>query len=104
MEAHSIPDGNPFSASEAKFGALVKRMGSEEVLALEHGQVEELLRVEGREVLRTLLQDHLAVRAPAKAVDGEVEGSDGRVRRFERRGMKRALTTVFGTVAVERIG
>lgn len=104
MEAHSIPERNPFSASEAKFRALAKRMGSDEVLALEHGQVEELLRVEGREVLRALLQDHLALRAPAKAVDGEVEGSDGRVRRFERRGMTRALTTVFGTVAVERVG
>lgn len=104
MEPHATPDENPFSASEAKFRVLMERMRSKEVLAAEHGEVEELLRVEGREVLRALLQDHLALRAPAKAVAGEVEGSDGIVCRFERRGMKRALTTLFGTVMVERIG
>lgn len=104
MEAHSTREENPFSASEAKFRALVDRMSSDEVLAAEHGEVEELLRVEGREVLRALLEDHLALRAPARAVDGEVEGSDGEVRSFERRGMERSLTTVFGTVTAERIG
>ena len=104
MEAHSIPEGHPFLTSEAKFRALVGRLSSDEVLAVEHGQVEELLRVEGREVLRALLQDHLALRAPAKVLGGVVEGSDGRVLPFERRHMTRPLTTVFGTVTVERAG
>ncbi|HHH29185.1 MAG TPA: ISKra4 family transposase [Polyangiaceae bacterium] len=104
MEAHSIPEQKPFSAADAKFRELVERLGSEEILAREHGEVEELLRVEGREVLRMLMQDHLALRSPAKAIGGEVEGSDGQLRQFERRGMKRPLTTIFGTVTVERTG
>ena len=104
MEAHSIPKQKPFAASEAKFYALIERLGSKEVLTREHGEVEELLRVDGQEVVRALLQDHLALRAPAKAIGGEVEGSDGQVRRFERRGMRRSLTTIFGTVEVERTG
>ena len=104
MEAHAIKERKPFSASAAKFTALVERLGSEEVLTLEHGDVEGLLRVEGREVLRTLFEDHLALRGPATAVDKQVVGSDETVRGRTRQGMKRSLTTVFGKVEIERVG
>ncbi len=104
MQAHSSREENPFSTAEAKFFALVERMKSDEVVVAEHGEVEELLRVEGREVLRALMQGHLALRAGTRAVEGKVEGSDRRVRASERRGMERSLTTVFGTVTVERVG
>lgn len=104
MEAHAITEAKPFSASAAKFSELVSRLSSEDVIAAEHGEVEELIRVEGREVLRALLQDHLALRAPAQVADGEVAGSDGIERGRRRVGMRRKLTTIFGTVEVERIG
>jgi hypothetical protein len=104
MEAHSISNEHPFSASEAKFHELTARLASTGMLTAEHGDVEGLLWVEGREVLRSLFQDHLDLRAPARAAEGEVTGSDGTVRRHQRHGMTRPLTTLFGTVIVGRVG
>lgn len=62
------------------------------------GDLETLLDEEGRQVLRQLLQAHLARRAEAKAV-----GSDGVERTHHREG-ERKLETLLGTVESERAG
>ncbi len=103
MEAHSISEQKPFSHSAEKFEALVAELGDQRLLDVEHEEVEILVQERGRQVLRQLFEDHLALRAPATPVEGEVTGSDGEVRR-NRRTMRRSLTTIFGTVQVGRIG
>ena len=70
-----------------------------------HDQLEELVRTQGRELERQLLQDHLDLRAlreeqalPAKGEARRVEGR-GRIER----GHERMLATVFGPVTVRRL-
>ena len=70
-----------------------------------HSDLERLLDVEGRELLRQLLQDHLSLRAQQErdfGVDGPVIGSDGVVR-THLRGSERGLMTPFGSVCIERV-
>ena len=48
-----------FTAARERFGSLVNQLQSNQVLQMEHGEVEELITHEGRELLRRLLQGHL---------------------------------------------
>jgi hypothetical protein len=71
-----------------------------------HSALEKLLETDGSELLRRLLEDHLAPRAAqegARGRTGPVVGADGR-ERPQQRNRERALMTVFGPVAVPRIG
>lgn len=67
-----------------------------------HSELERELEKKGRELMRTLLQEHLKNRGPGKC-DPPVEGADGVVRSRVRL-QERELETVFGTVSVERAG
>ncbi len=104
MEAQSITERNPFATSTTKFEELVKELGDEELLGVEHGDIEALLKERGRELLRVLAQDHFALRAPAVPVEGEVTGSDGETRRYARYGMSLPMTTIFGGIKIGRVG
>jgi hypothetical protein len=104
MKAHSRSEEHPFAASTKKFNELVDELGKERLFSSQHEEIEALMETKGREVLRALFQDHLALRAPAEPVDGQVSGSDGEVRQYRRTDMVRPLTTIFGTVDVERVG
>lgn len=68
-----------------------------------HSELERELEKKGRELMRTLLQEHLNNRGPGQCDDPPVEGADGVVR-SRVRPQQRELETVFGTVAVERAG
>ena len=57
----------------------------------------------GRELLRCLLDDHLALRAVREPRLDEVTGDEGTMRSRMEPGHVRALETVFGTVRVERL-
>jgi hypothetical protein len=52
-----------FSRSRACFESLVTWAESAEAGELTHGELEEHLEEKGREVMRTLLQDHVDLRA-----------------------------------------
>jgi hypothetical protein len=52
-----------FTAAREQFVALVNQLQSNQVLRMEHGEVEELISHEGTELLRRLLQGHLDRRA-----------------------------------------
>lgn len=81
--------------------SLVTFLGSADAAALEHQQLEQRLSVDGRELLRQLLQAHLELRAKNEARLDEVIGADRLARtRVEHHG--RLLTTVFGSVDVGR--
>ena len=52
-----------FAAAREQFTYLVDRLQSEETAEMEHGEIEELIRADGMELLRRLLQGHLNLRA-----------------------------------------
>jgi len=97
-----------FARSRAAFAALTATLAGAEAGGWAHDQLEEHLEVEGREVLRLLLQDHLDLRALREqhAVTtgriGPVIDADGIGHRKVEAGHVRHLTTVFGTVRVTR--
>ena len=92
-----------FSSSRSCFDALVDRLEDDETAHLSHGEVERLLEVEGRELLRRLMQDHMDLRAMRERVTIEpMRAADG-VRRTEKRRSSRVLGTLFGVIGVHRI-
>ena len=70
---------------------------------LSHSELEERLDRDGRELLRRLLDDHLALRAVREQRFEQVIGDEGVARGRVESGHTRALETVFGTVSVERL-
>ncbi len=112
MQAHALALGKQeesppslFALADEKFAAIKHRLGSAEVRAMTHSDLEKLIEGDGRELMRRLLQDHLALRAAQErdlGVEGPVVGSDGRLRTHLRDG-GRGLMTLFGGVRVERV-
>lgn len=111
MQAHAFAVENqelaatPFAVADEKFAALKVRLVSSEVRAMSHSELEQLLDVEGRALIRQLLQDHLSLRAHQErdlGVEGPVVGGDGIVR-THLRDSDRGLMTLFGGVRVERL-
>src|SRR5215813_8378599 len=92
----------PFAASRRQFESLVETVGSARAMGMTHRELEDLLTVEGREVLRQLFQDHLTLRGPGLATEPVVD-RDG-IAHTHVRAQGRDLETVFGTVRVERAG
>ncbi len=91
-----------FSQSRACFEELVGWARGEEAARLSHGEFEASLQVKGREVLRTMFQDHLDLRAQRERRQ-EVIGADGVARNSVEDGHRRALRSVFGVVTVTRL-
>lgn len=77
-------------------------MDGEETAALSHGELELLLEVEGRALIRQLLQDHLDLRTEREP-RVEVVDAEGVRHRSVERGHQRPLTTIFGEVDVSRV-
>lgn len=103
MEAHASVVEKPFSNSETAFHALIATLESPTMAALAHGAVERLLEIEGRELLRTMFEDHLNLRAQAIPTS-PVVGSDDKTR-THRRAMACNLDSLFGLVRIsEREG
>lgn len=92
----------PFAASHDQFESILRLMGSDETAGLSHGELEELLDREGRELLRRLLQDHLDLRS-SREQRVEVVAADGVRQGSVEPGHTRPLTSVFGPVNVTRM-
>lgn len=94
--------GEAFGGSRGCFEDIADWLVGSEAASLAHGELEDGLDRRGRELLRRLLQDHLDLRATREervevtAINGVTHGS-------AEVGHSRALTTVFGTVTVERL-
>ena len=102
MQAQAIKKENPFSYSQEKFNEIVTKLSSAELLRKEHGEVERLLKVEGFELLRRLMQDHLDLRT-VRETRIDIVGDDGNERPHTRP-TERQLEMLFGTVRVGRMG
>jgi len=95
----------PFALADEHYAAVKTRLTSAEAGAMSHSDLERLLEVEGHELMRRLLQDHLRLRAQQErelGVHGPVVGCDGVVR-THLRDSERGLMTVFGDVDIERL-
>jgi hypothetical protein len=91
-----------FGSSREQFESLLSFLDGTDAAGLSHAELEERLDRDGRELLRRLLGDHLALRALREQRLENVTGDEGVVRRRVETGHVRALETVFGTVSVER--
>ena len=104
-QAYLIPQGlDEFAAAREQFGQLIEALGSEQNLALEHGDVEELIWQDGKELLRRLLQGHLDLRSAREPKRAHVTGADGVIRTPCRSGCTRPLMSLFGEVTITRRG
>jgi hypothetical protein len=90
-----------FAASRTAFDALTCELSAEGAARLGHGELEELLELRGRDLLRQLLQDHLDLRQvreeqAVRAHPAPVTGADGVIRRAIETGHQRLLATSLG--------
>jgi hypothetical protein len=92
-----------FTASREQFESLVGFLDGSDAAELSHAELEERLDRDGRELLRRLLDDHLALRAIREQRLEPVIGDQGIRRGRVQAGHARALETVFETVTVKRL-
>lgn len=97
------PATDPFTDSREAFEGLIGLMGGDEAAAMEHGELEQRVQDDGREILRVVLANHLALRAGREQRLEAVEASNATIRRRAERGHCRKLSTLLGTVEVPRI-
>jgi hypothetical protein len=95
--------GEAFARSRACFEELVVTLASPDSGRLTHAQMEEQLTSLSRELVRTLHQDSLDLRAARERRPGRITGSDQVRRGIVERGHERTLATVFGEVTVTRM-
>ncbi|GAA2644534.1 ISKra4 family transposase [Streptomyces vastus] len=99
---------DPFAAAASAFDRLTQVLAGPESAALPHHDLEDLIGVRGRELLRLLFQARLDLRERQERDQmewtgrGMVRGADGKVRPHREPGHSRALACVFGTVTVTR--
>jgi hypothetical protein len=92
-----------FAAARERFESVVAGLAGPGAGALSHGELEERLGDDARELARLLLQAHLDLRAAAEGRARAVTGADQVTRRRAETGHRRGLATVFGPVTVTRI-
>ena len=92
-----------YEAAKAHFSDLLKNLQSNLTQTYEHGQIESLLKSDGFELLRLLMQGYLDQRSRAEVKQAAVVGTDDKVR-THCRPRSRSLKTPFGEVTVNRLG
>ena len=91
-----------FAQARGSYEGLERWLTSNEAMAIPHSDLEEQLTVDGRELLRELLQAHLRLRHLRERRLGAVEGADGEFR-GQVEDSERGLMSVFGPVRVPRL-
>jgi hypothetical protein len=92
-----------FTGSRDRFETVLSWLEGEQAGGLSHGELEERLQVDARELFRQLLQDHLDLRAQTEPRIADVMDEARVPRPTAETGHARALATVFGGVDVRRI-
>ena len=101
-QVHQPPSEVPYEEAKGNFAQVIAYLSSREAHQMSESDLERELNQRGQELMRKLLQGHLKSRGPGEAA-GPVAGADG-VERSEQRSHERSLETIFGTVAVARVG
>jgi hypothetical protein len=94
--------GDSFASSRHCFEAVLGFLEGEEACGFEHGELEEHLERQSRELFRRLFQDHLVIRSQREERLEEVLDANAVPRPSVETGHHRTLATVFGEVDVER--
>lgn len=102
MQASTSNEDRLFSQARELFEQILDWLDSDSICGLEHGEIESKLLENGYELLRRLLQGYFDKRS-SDEIEGECQGSDENKRTHKKR-LSRQLTTIFGTVIVNRIG
>jgi hypothetical protein len=89
-------------ASVAQFAKIRGFLAGVTAATLEHSELEDYIHTEGFELLRLLLQDHFDLRAVNEERVAEVVDACGVPRGAVEAGHERPLTTIVGTVVVDR--
>lgn len=100
--AVAAPARSAFAASRGRFEEIMAFVESGDAFSMSHGELEEALVTQGRELIRQLLQDHLDLRAQREP-RLEVVDAEGKGRGGVEHDHKRSLTTLVGDVAVSRL-
>lgn len=95
-------DERDFLSSQECFFKLTRCLSSSETMQMKHSELENLITVDGRELMRRLLEEHIQLRGLGN-IGSSVNGADG-IKRTHKRIRKRVLITVFGEIVIERIG
>ncbi len=97
-------EAGAFERSRGLFEEVVVGLADPGCGELTHAQLEDQLTERSRELMRSLFQDHLDLRAfrEQRRIEG-VAGADNVVRARAEKGHQRDVATVFGTVRVTRI-
>ena len=94
--------GDGFERSRELFESLVSMLGDPAATEWTHTDLEDRLAASGRELLRSLTQDHLDLRAEREQPRTGVVDADGVARTRVESGHQRTLRTVYGPVQVRR--
>src|SRR5215218_1760872 len=104
VEAYALEtSAGSFRGSRDRFESVVSWLDGEEAADLTHAELEARLQVDGRELLRQLLQDHQDLRAERETRPAAVIGAGGVARGSAEAGRERKLATVLGDVQVRRV-
>lgn len=93
-----------FSLARNQFETMIDRLHDDTTDQMHHDQVEALIKEQGTELMRLLLQAHLDLRSEREQRMEALVGADGIVRPHCREKCKRNLMTEFGQVVVSRKG
>lgn len=93
-----------FKPAQLQFNNLIIQLSSDELLSSDFDSIEQLIKQQGFEVLRLLLQGYLNKRHEIEPDHQSVIGADEVERTHKRAGSTRQLSTLFGTVTVCRKG
>ena len=84
-----------FTTSRDRFEQVCSFLGDQEAASLTHGELEQRLSVDLRELVRQLYQDHLDLRAVREQRRDDVVDADGARRARVEAGQVRPLQTIF---------
>lgn len=96
-------EAESFARSREMFASVVGELASAQTGQCSHAELEDLLTARSRELIRTLMQDHLDLRAAREQRREDVTGSDAVARTRVEKGHQRQLAGVFGSVTVTRM-
>src|ERR1044071_2816609 len=102
MQAQAYESEKLFVESREQFEQLITELRSANTLKMSHNELEELLQIRGRAILRQLMQEHLEMRF-VREQRREVIGADAIIR-SQVKDTDRGLMTIFGPVRVPRLG
>jgi len=91
-----------YAGALEKFEEIVKQLQQEPAQTMRHDEIEGLVELQGRELLRRLVQGHMDERSQRRASEPVID-AQGQVHPHKRMNT-RGLMTIFGEVSVKRQG